>query len=178
MADDARGASAQAIAAAAPADRNVASASRRHRAAWARAILRGARARRRRRRIVLSWVLPHVAQADVAAVPGRFGWDGGYGTSGYSDPKEDMVAILMTQRVWDSAGIPAVYLDFWTQAYQAIDDLACPAILRCLGSRQDGWAAGSSLSQLKGQVMPSASSALPAKKISPTHVDPGDPRSS
>ena len=59
---------------------------------------------------------------DVAAVPGRFGWDGGYGTSGYSDPKEDMVAILMTQRVWDSAGTPTLYLDFWTQAYQAIDD--------------------------------------------------------
>ncbi len=38
------------------------------------------------------------------------------------DPKEDMVAILMTQRVWDSPAAPAVYLDFWTQAYQAIDD--------------------------------------------------------
>jgi len=59
---------------------------------------------------------------DVAGVPGRFGWDGGYGTSGYSDPKEDMVAILMTQRVWDSPSAPAVYLDFWTSAYQAIDD--------------------------------------------------------
>jgi CubicO group peptidase (beta-lactamase class C family) len=38
---------------------------------------------------------------DVAAVPGRYGWDGGYGMSWYSDPKEDMTAILMTQRVWD-----------------------------------------------------------------------------
>jgi CubicO group peptidase (beta-lactamase class C family) len=58
---------------------------------------------------------------DVAAVPGRFGWDGGYGTSWASDPQEDMVAILMTQR----AGFPQtsrVYLDFWTSAYQAIDD--------------------------------------------------------
>lgn len=35
---------------------------------------------------------------DVAAVPGRLGWDGGYGTSWSSDPKEGMVAILMTQR--------------------------------------------------------------------------------
>jgi CubicO group peptidase (beta-lactamase class C family) len=59
---------------------------------------------------------------DVAAVPGRYGWDGGYGTSWYSDPKEDMVAILMTQRVWDSPSPPGVYLDFWTSAYQAIDD--------------------------------------------------------
>jgi CubicO group peptidase (beta-lactamase class C family) len=59
---------------------------------------------------------------DLAAVPGRFGWDGGFGTSAYADPAEDMVAILMTQRVWDSASAPAVYLDFWTSAYQAIDD--------------------------------------------------------
>lgn len=59
---------------------------------------------------------------DVAAVPGRFGWDGGFGTSWYSDPREDMVAVLMTQRVWDSPSAPAVYLDFWTSAYQAIDD--------------------------------------------------------
>ncbi len=59
---------------------------------------------------------------DMAGVPGRFGWDGGYGTSGYADPKEDMVAILMTQRVWDSPSAPAVHLDFWTSAYQAIDD--------------------------------------------------------
>jgi CubicO group peptidase (beta-lactamase class C family) len=59
---------------------------------------------------------------DLAGVPGRFGWDGGYGTSCYSDPKEDMVAILMTQRVWDSPNPPVVYLDFWTSAYQAIDD--------------------------------------------------------
>jgi CubicO group peptidase (beta-lactamase class C family) len=59
---------------------------------------------------------------DLAAVPGRFGWDGGVGTSGYSDPKEDLVGILMTQRLMDSPAHPAVFLDFWTSAYQAIDD--------------------------------------------------------
>jgi CubicO group peptidase (beta-lactamase class C family) len=59
---------------------------------------------------------------DVAAVPGRFGWDGGYGTSWSSDPKEDMVAILMTQRLWNSPSPPGIYLDFWTSAYQTIDD--------------------------------------------------------
>lgn len=59
---------------------------------------------------------------DVAGVPGRFGWDGGYGTSGYSDPKEDLVAILMPQCLWDSPIPPAVQLDFWTSVYQAIDD--------------------------------------------------------
>ena len=59
---------------------------------------------------------------DIASVPGRFGWDGGYGTSGYADPTEDMAAILLTQRLMDSPSAPAVYLDFWTAAYQAIDD--------------------------------------------------------
>jgi len=59
---------------------------------------------------------------DVAAVPGRFGWDGGLGTSWYSDPREDMVTILMTQRSWTSPSPPDVCLDFWTLAYQAIDD--------------------------------------------------------
>ena len=57
---------------------------------------------------------------DVAAVPGRFGWDGGYGTSWASDPKEEMVAILMTQLCFPQA--MDIYLDFWTSAYQAIDD--------------------------------------------------------
>jgi CubicO group peptidase (beta-lactamase class C family) len=53
---------------------------------------------------------------------GRFGWDGGLGTSGYSDPHEDMITILMTQRAWTSPAPPDVCLDFVTLAYQAIDD--------------------------------------------------------
>jgi CubicO group peptidase (beta-lactamase class C family) len=59
---------------------------------------------------------------DVPAVPGRYGWDGGMGTSWYSDPKEEMVTILMTQQSWTSPSPPNVCLDFWTLAYQAIDD--------------------------------------------------------
>jgi CubicO group peptidase (beta-lactamase class C family) len=58
---------------------------------------------------------------DPASVPGRFGWDGGSGTSWWADPREEISAILMTQR----AGFPllsSVYLDFWTSVYQAIDD--------------------------------------------------------
>jgi CubicO group peptidase (beta-lactamase class C family) len=57
----------------------------------------------------------------VSAIPGRYGWDGGYGTTWSSDPAEQMVSIMMTQR----AGFPlfsSVHLDFWTSAYQAIDD--------------------------------------------------------
>lgn len=57
---------------------------------------------------------------DLAGVPGRFGWDGGYGTSGYSDPKEELVAILMTQSL--SAPFSNIHPDFWTSVYQAIDD--------------------------------------------------------
>jgi len=59
---------------------------------------------------------------DLAAVPGRFGWNGGVGTSGYADPTEDIVGILMTQRLMESPDPPAVFRDFWTSAYQAIDD--------------------------------------------------------
>jgi CubicO group peptidase (beta-lactamase class C family) len=59
---------------------------------------------------------------DIAAVPGKYGWDGGLGTSWYSDPREEMVIILMTQCAWTSPSPPDVCLDFWTSAYQAIDD--------------------------------------------------------
>ena len=58
----------------------------------------------------------------VAAVPGRFGWDGGLGTSWYSDPAEEMVTILLTQRAWASPSPPNICRDFWTLAYAAIDD--------------------------------------------------------
>ncbi|MET9018564.1 serine hydrolase domain-containing protein [Actinopolymorpha sp. NPDC004070] len=56
-----------------------------------------------------------------SAVPGQFGWDGGLGTSWYSDPREGLTAILMTQR----SGFPQlseIYLDFWTSVYQTLDD--------------------------------------------------------
>ena len=59
---------------------------------------------------------------ELAGSIGRFGWDGGLGTSWYSDPREDMVGILMTQRAWTSPTPPGVCRDFWTLAYQAIDD--------------------------------------------------------
>jgi len=63
-----------------------------------------------------------IRRNDIAAVPGRYGWDGGLGTSWYSDPREEMVTILMTQRAWTSPSPPDVCLDFWTSAYQTIDD--------------------------------------------------------
>jgi CubicO group peptidase (beta-lactamase class C family) len=59
---------------------------------------------------------------DLASSVGKFGWDGGLGTSWYSDPREGMVTILLTQRAWTSPAPPPVCVDFWTAAYEAIDD--------------------------------------------------------
>jgi CubicO group peptidase (beta-lactamase class C family) len=58
---------------------------------------------------------------NLSATPGRFGWDGGLGTSWWSDPHEDLTAIMLTQRA-EFHPISKVYLDFWTSVYQTIDD--------------------------------------------------------
>lgn len=58
----------------------------------------------------------------LSTTPGRFGWDGGLGTSAYTDPHEEMIGILMTQRLMDSPEPPRTFVDFWTSAYAAIDD--------------------------------------------------------
>jgi CubicO group peptidase (beta-lactamase class C family) len=58
----------------------------------------------------------------VAGVPGRFGWDGAFSTSLYVDPSEEMVGVLMAQVLPGALRMPPVVLDFWTSAYQAIDD--------------------------------------------------------
>ena len=59
---------------------------------------------------------------EIARSVGTYGWDGGLGTTWYSDPQEDLVAILMTQVAWTSPNQPNVSRDFLTSAYQAIDD--------------------------------------------------------
>jgi CubicO group peptidase (beta-lactamase class C family) len=58
----------------------------------------------------------------LESVPGRYGWDGGYGTSWYVDPAEGLIGILLTQRVWDGGVEVTLLPDFWTAAYAAIDD--------------------------------------------------------
>jgi CubicO group peptidase (beta-lactamase class C family) len=55
------------------------------------------------------------------ATPGRYGWDGGLGTSWHNDPAEELTAVLLTQR----AAFPltsALYLDFWNGVYASLDD--------------------------------------------------------
>lgn len=59
---------------------------------------------------------------EVAATPGRFGWEGGLGTSWASDPREELVGILLTQQAWGSPDSLLIWQDFWTSLYQAIDD--------------------------------------------------------
>ena len=59
---------------------------------------------------------------DPAAPIGRYGWDGGMGTSWANDPREELAGILMTPCAWTSPSPPAICRDFWTLAYAAIDD--------------------------------------------------------
>jgi CubicO group peptidase (beta-lactamase class C family) len=64
----------------------------------------------------------HPSRGSVYEPPGRFGWDGGLGTSGYTDPREEVIGILLPQRMLDSPEPPRVFTDFWTSAYQATSD--------------------------------------------------------
>ncbi|MCT7374754.1 serine hydrolase domain-containing protein [Chelativorans salis] len=52
--------------------------------------------------------------------PGRFGWDGGSGTSAYADPETGLIGIFFSQRMMDSPEPPKTYVDFWNHAYEAI----------------------------------------------------------
>jgi CubicO group peptidase (beta-lactamase class C family) len=63
-----------------------------------------------------------VTRRDDYLSVGSFGWDGGLGTAWRSDPREEMMTILMTQRLWTSPDPPPVFRDFCTSAYEAIDD--------------------------------------------------------
>ncbi len=62
-----------------------------------------------------------IQRNEIFRTPGRFGWDGGLGTSGYTDPAEGMIGILLTQRMMDSPKPPKVFTDFWTTAYGAME---------------------------------------------------------
>jgi CubicO group peptidase (beta-lactamase class C family) len=53
---------------------------------------------------------------------GSYGWTGGLGTSWVNDPAEDLTLILLTQQAFTSPVPPVINRDFWTSAYQALDD--------------------------------------------------------
>ncbi len=63
-----------------------------------------------------------VAERAGLANVGAFGWDGGYTTSGHTDPEEEMVGVLMAQLLAGNEISGGIYKDFWTSVYQAIDD--------------------------------------------------------
>jgi CubicO group peptidase (beta-lactamase class C family) len=61
-------------------------------------------------------------RVDLSSSPGRLGWVGGLGTAGSWDPQQNLTGILLTQRVLESPVLPRIMIDFWTLAYQAIED--------------------------------------------------------
>jgi CubicO group peptidase (beta-lactamase class C family) len=61
-------------------------------------------------------------RSDVAGTLGTYGWDGGLGTCWRADPKEQLSTLLLTQAAWTSPNPPSIARDFWTCAYQALDD--------------------------------------------------------
>ncbi len=51
---------------------------------------------------------------------GAYGWDGGFGTSWIADPRHDLTVLVLTQRLFDSPGLPQVHSDFRAAAYEAL----------------------------------------------------------
>jgi CubicO group peptidase (beta-lactamase class C family) len=58
----------------------------------------------------------------LAPSPGSYGWMGGFGTSWWTDPHEDLVAVLLVQRLMTGPNDVTINADFATLAYQALDD--------------------------------------------------------
>jgi CubicO group peptidase (beta-lactamase class C family) len=62
-----------------------------------------------------SWGLATAVDVEAAEpwmAPGRWGWDGGTGTTAYADPTRDTVGVLLTQRAM--TGPQDGFGDFWT----------------------------------------------------------------
>jgi CubicO group peptidase (beta-lactamase class C family) len=62
-----------------------------------------------------SWSFCQAVQDD-----GTFGWDGGFGSTWRVDPVRDLVTIVLTQRMFDSPGLPAVHADLQAAALAAL----------------------------------------------------------
>jgi CubicO group peptidase (beta-lactamase class C family) len=58
------------------------------------------------------------APDSISAVPGRFGWWGGFGTTFYADPHSNTVALLFTQRMMEGADDTALSDEFLTLAFE------------------------------------------------------------
>jgi len=62
-----------------------------------------------------------VTERTGLASVGSYGWNGGLGSMWESDPREEMITILLTSKLWESPTPPPVFADFWNQAYSAIE---------------------------------------------------------
>ena len=51
---------------------------------------------------------------------GVFGWDGGLGTSWLVDPNNDLVVVVLTQRMWETSQLPGVHTAIQEAAYRAL----------------------------------------------------------
>jgi len=51
---------------------------------------------------------------------GSFGWDGGLGTSFLADPARDLVVVVLTQRMFESAEAPRLHRELQDAAYDAL----------------------------------------------------------
>jgi CubicO group peptidase (beta-lactamase class C family) len=59
-----------------------------------------------------------VEQVEPWSTPGRFGWDGGTGTSAWADPARDVVAVLLTGRMMN--GPDDGPREFWQTLYACL----------------------------------------------------------
>lgn len=59
---------------------------------------------------------------NISATTGRYGWEGGFGTTWQVDPANDITMILLTQAMFTGPNPPPVIHDFWASAYRAIRD--------------------------------------------------------
>ncbi len=51
---------------------------------------------------------------------GAFGWDGGLGTSWLVDPGRDLIVVVLTQRMFETAALPDVHRELQDAAYAAL----------------------------------------------------------
>ncbi|HTV52929.1 MAG TPA: serine hydrolase domain-containing protein [Steroidobacteraceae bacterium] len=63
-----------------------------------------------------------IKRFSTAASVGQFGWGGAFGTTWFCDPREDLVAVLMIQRMALAPSPADIRQDFAVSVYQAIDD--------------------------------------------------------